>query len=400
MARGSGGGIALELSRNALVGTSTLTGNTADNYGGGVDNYRSTLTVWNSTISGNTAAHGGGAANEGASSALLVRLSTIARNTALETGGGVYAASPFLLGRSLISGNTAALAGAEVYSTPSNTAYVNDFNLFGHDGAAGVVGFTPSGSDVVPGVPLGSILAPSLADNGGPTLTLALVTGSPAIDASPVGDFCFPMDQRGVARPQGAACDIGAFEATGGSGGTAEICGNCADDDGDGLTDLADGDCRSLPLSTEEGTLSLKPDPASDQISLTTAFPAGARFNPRLEGATASFFDAAGRIACVRLPSEATAPGAWKEKTASSGTSWSFKDAKDGSVGDPTKDTLSVKCNTAKNTCTVKLNVKLAELAGDGAARSITTGVVIGDDAWTKQQPWQSKSKGTKLSTP
>ncbi len=52
----------------------------------------------------------------------------------------------------------------------------------------------------------------SLADNGGPTPTLALLPGSPAIDA---GDSaaCTPYDQRGVARPVGAACDIGAFEA-------------------------------------------------------------------------------------------------------------------------------------------------------------------------------------------
>ncbi len=48
-----------------------------------------------------------------------------------------------------------------------------------------------------------------LADNGGPTLTLALLTGSPAIDA---GLDCPAVDQRGVARPQGPGCDIGAFE--------------------------------------------------------------------------------------------------------------------------------------------------------------------------------------------
>jgi hypothetical protein len=50
-----------------------------------------------------------------------------------------------------------------------------------------------------------------LADNGGPTETMALGTGSPAIDA---GDdaTCESMDQRGVSRPQGAHCDIGAFE--------------------------------------------------------------------------------------------------------------------------------------------------------------------------------------------
>jgi hypothetical protein len=50
-----------------------------------------------------------------------------------------------------------------------------------------------------------------LADNGGPTPTMALLPGSPAIDAGD-GSVCPGVDQRGVARPQGAGCDIGAFE--------------------------------------------------------------------------------------------------------------------------------------------------------------------------------------------
>ena len=50
-----------------------------------------------------------------------------------------------------------------------------------------------------------------LANNGGPTLTHALLSGSPAIDAGHNG-YCTTTDQRGVSRPQGAACDIGAFE--------------------------------------------------------------------------------------------------------------------------------------------------------------------------------------------
>jgi hypothetical protein len=51
-----------------------------------------------------------------------------------------------------------------------------------------------------------------LQDNGGPAATRALLPGSPAIDAA---SACPPpaQDQRGITRPQGAACDIGAYEA-------------------------------------------------------------------------------------------------------------------------------------------------------------------------------------------
>jgi hypothetical protein len=58
----------------------------------------------------------------------------------------------------------------------------------------------------------GNALLGALADNGGPTLTHALLTGSPAIDAGN-GAACSTTDQRGITRPQGAQCDIGSFEA-------------------------------------------------------------------------------------------------------------------------------------------------------------------------------------------
>ena len=52
----------------------------------------------------------------------------------------------------------------------------------------------------------------SLADNGGATHTLALLSGSPAIDAIPKPACDVRTDQRGVRRPQGPRCDIGAYE--------------------------------------------------------------------------------------------------------------------------------------------------------------------------------------------
>jgi hypothetical protein len=65
---------------------------------------------------------------------------------------------------------------------------------------------TPAGGDTFPDPKLGP-----LADNGGPTLTMALLPGSPAIDAGNTS-LAPATDQRGFSRPAGRAADIGAFE--------------------------------------------------------------------------------------------------------------------------------------------------------------------------------------------
>lgn len=49
----------------------------------------------------------------------------------------------------------------------------------------------------------------TLADNGGPTQTIGLLAGSPAIDP-PLPTSCPEFDQRG--RKRDAACDFGSFE--------------------------------------------------------------------------------------------------------------------------------------------------------------------------------------------
>ena len=58
---------------------------------------------------------------------------------------------------------------------------------------------------------VGDALLDALSDNGGATQTHALLPGSPAVDAADLAS-CPTTDQRGVARPQGAGCDSGAFE--------------------------------------------------------------------------------------------------------------------------------------------------------------------------------------------
>jgi hypothetical protein len=124
--------------------------------------------------------------------------------------------------RTLVAGNTAA-SGPEIFN--SGTVLADSHNLFGVNGTAGVEGFSPGATDIVPaaGVLLPDILKPQLAANGGPTRTHALVPSSPAIDAG--GPVCLdatgnPLatDQRGKPRivdgngDGTAACDIGAVE--------------------------------------------------------------------------------------------------------------------------------------------------------------------------------------------
>jgi hypothetical protein len=186
---------------------STISGNKTGffGYGGGIYDRSSETLVENSTISGNTAAVGGGVYNR---ATLTVSNSTISKNNAAD-GGGISTSRDLTLKRSLISGNSAFFA--RNVDRFSGTVTRDNYNMFGSNNYDGVRGFSVGASDIVPNVGITSILAP-LAANGGPTLTHALVVGSPAIDASPADADCTATDQRGVLRPQGASCDIGAFE--------------------------------------------------------------------------------------------------------------------------------------------------------------------------------------------
>jgi hypothetical protein len=121
------------------------------------------------------------------------------------------------LARSFVSGNHAP-AAAEAGNI-NGVFTVDGFNLFGYEGRAGVEGFGPGGSDVVPSLSLGQIIDPTLAAHGGPTWTHALSPGGPAIDAATSAGCAAEVDQRGEprnrngdGRPSEHECDIGSFE--------------------------------------------------------------------------------------------------------------------------------------------------------------------------------------------
>jgi len=206
------------------IGTVTLNDSTiSGNTGGGIDNYYSTssVTVTNSTISGNT---GGGISNDNSTVTLIN--STVTENT---VGGGIisFGNSELILKSSIISGNTfsfdTSIKGNEVWNNGS-VITSDSFNLFGHSGessADAFNGFTPGStdrtatSDGTKPTELAAILSP-LADNGGLTMTHALVPGSPAIDLDASCSTGLDTDQRGEPRPEteGTGCDAGAFEGS------------------------------------------------------------------------------------------------------------------------------------------------------------------------------------------
>jgi hypothetical protein len=198
------GGVYNNGSGMATILGSTLTDNYGY-YGGAIYNRNGTMTITNSTLSGNTAGwFGGGMGNTGTAA---VTSSTFTGNSAIY-GGGIMNIGNLDLNSNLIAGNTAG-DSADVIGLVTIGAY----NLVG-TGADGLVNGVDGNQVGSSGGPINPLLGP-LQDNGGPTLTHALLPGSPAINAGDSGFMPPPdFDQRGApfTRVSGGRIDIGAFE--------------------------------------------------------------------------------------------------------------------------------------------------------------------------------------------
>jgi hypothetical protein len=229
---GSGG--ALGNSGTATIANSTLSANSSA-VGGAINNSpNGILNLTNSTITGNSAqgnitvgqlAVGGGIRNFLAT--LNITSCTIADNTALDGGGGISTsnATPNLK-NTIIAKNSNDLDVSGAFVSQG-------YNLIGKPNSA--TGFTNNVNNDQVGTnaaPLNPMLA-DLANNGGPTQTRALLTGSPAIDkGKSFGSFA---DQRGLPRPVddpaipnasgGDAADIGAFELQNGTQPPSRLSG-------------------------------------------------------------------------------------------------------------------------------------------------------------------------------
>ena len=213
-----GGGAIASFWSNVNIDGSTLNGNDAVGTGGAVAITESSLvTMTNSTLSGNRTIipsevfppTGGGVAifsgeDPTDKSIVNIRNSTITGNIAAEGGGLAGRCGSLNVASSIIAGNK---TGDDCWLSE-----IVDFSSLGYNLASdGTCNLTAS-SDISNTNPL----LGSLANNGGPTWTHALLPGSQAIDHIPRGtNDCgteIGTDQRGVPRPLGSRCDIGTYE--------------------------------------------------------------------------------------------------------------------------------------------------------------------------------------------
>ncbi|MBA2377289.1 MAG: hypothetical protein H0V75_14380 [Rubrobacter sp.] len=241
---------------SVTVSNSTFSENTAGRNGGGIFHRRGALTVSDSTFSKNTANgkfdfEGGGiyTANEeftedpedpedrttitnstftenkatgtdGAAGGAIqniqglteINFSTITGNTASEGNGGGIASGGYdssvvtRISSSIVTGNS-----SDVDNFDGDSPYESGgFNLIGDGERASDFDEDSDRTGVTVEEAFGTD-SPTLADNGGPTETIALEEGAGATNAANPNDFP-ATDQRGIKRPQSAASDIGAFE--------------------------------------------------------------------------------------------------------------------------------------------------------------------------------------------
>ena len=195
-----GGGIVnggtMTIQDSTISGNTALGGDLQGGEGGGISGNNNTIT--NSTITGNSALHGGGLAGGG-----NITHTTFSTNSAIRDGGALYLTSPLELGNTILK---AGVSGANIFNN-GGSLITHGYNVCSDDGS----GLLNGSGDQINTDPM---LGP-LQNNGGPTLTHALLPGSPAID---MGDPNFTpppfFDQRGpgFVRVFNGRIDVGSFE--------------------------------------------------------------------------------------------------------------------------------------------------------------------------------------------
>ena len=217
-----GGALYLDAGGNVTDTTiaNNTVGTTGTTCGGGVYAWSSPWSLTRSTVSGNSANEGGGIYND---ATLTAENSTIANNSTsgvADEGGGIYADDVINLSFVTVNGNTSS-DGSAIYnngqtgtigssiiqaSCASGGVPVAPFTSAGHNVLGDATCVNPQSTDQV----VANLGLSPLGNYGGPTQTEVPFSTSPAVGAG--GTACPLTDQRGVNRPQGAACDSGAVE--------------------------------------------------------------------------------------------------------------------------------------------------------------------------------------------
>jgi len=192
--QGERGGAIYSLSGATITG-STFHDNTATETGGAIENASSgRLAVSNSTFSGNSTTLLSGSAIFNSGEIIVLSYTTIANNIGGSPGAALMSGPDTITVRnSIIANNT----GGNCSYPPSSSIMWENLDS---DGTCN--GFTITANPALD----------PLMNYGGTTLTHALTASSPAVDAA--DGNCGSVDQRGEPRPQGDACDLGAFELT------------------------------------------------------------------------------------------------------------------------------------------------------------------------------------------
>lgn len=209
-ARWSGGAIYTYYDSTTTIVRSTIDGNVSNDVGGAIRSLGD-VSILNSTITGNRATGWHGGAIFHTDGAMTITSSTISSNV-----GPDWAPSAIFIGT---------FAGTAVPSLQLRNSIVTGNQWYACDHWTGTVTLTSGGYNIVQDdtcAPTSTDMIGAnaelgtLADNGGPTQTIALLAGSAAIDAIPAGtNGCgttITTDQRGWIRPAGTPCDVGSFE--------------------------------------------------------------------------------------------------------------------------------------------------------------------------------------------
>ncbi len=220
-ANGLGGGLFIFNTGSATVSNTTFDSNQSPS-GAGIYDDLGTLNVSGSTFSNNGASAKGGGIF--ASGTLNITNSTFSSNLATTSGGALEVmAATVQVKFSTFNANTAAM-GSAINDQATTTIKASIFANSVGNNCAGVA-TTSAGYNISDDISCnfhstGDLngINPSLgglANNGGLTKTHALQAGSVVFNSVPLAACSVATDQRGTARPQGTACESGAFEGTG-----------------------------------------------------------------------------------------------------------------------------------------------------------------------------------------